>query len=233
MSAPFRFKQFEIRQERAPMKVGTDGVLLGAWAEGGKRILDIGTGTGLLALMMAERFVDAEVVGIDINPDAILDATENVQRSSFCERINIKQCALQAYDDLPFDAIICNPPYFVRSLKSPDCGRSEARHTDTLGIGELVANSRRLLTEGGVLGVILPHSAEEEFLGIVRSNSFGIRRIMRIRPTVNAAFKRVMIQAVRGYEGKPLIDEMFIEKARHIYSDEYKALTCDFYLDKQ
>lgn len=113
----FRFKKFEILQDRCAMKVGTDGVLLGAWASGGTRILDIGCGTGLIALMMAQRFPAAQVVGIDIDEEACGQARENVAASSFSDRIDVAHCRLQDYSGEEFDAIVSNPPFFLNSLK--------------------------------------------------------------------------------------------------------------------
>ena len=253
MSAPFRFKRFEVRQERAPMKVGTDGVLLGAWAnvENARhifqeddacvvstRILDVGTGTGLIALMMAQRFEGARVVGIDINEGAVMDAMENVERSEFRGRIEIRRCALQELsqgDDAcvvctGFDAVVCNPPYFVRSLKCPDEGRSEARHSDTLSLRELTEVSYRVLREGGRLSVILPYEQEGEFIDITCGMGFEVSRVMRVRPTERGEFKRVMIEVRKGYRGEYTEEEMFIEVSRHVYSERYKEMTKDFYL---
>lgn len=233
MSAPFRFKHFTVRQDNAPMKVGTDGVLLGSWACGGEKILDIGTGTGLIALMMAQRYKNAQVTGIDINNDAIRDALENVANSPFAERVAIERCALQEFDDYGFDTVVCNPPFFVRSLQCPDGGRTEARHAETLNICELMKNSYDILNEGGRLSVILPYEQEKTLIDQGREAGFAVSRLMRVRPTENAPYKRVMVELVKGKNTKPITEqEMFIEKARHVYSDAYHNLTKDFYLDK-
>ena len=139
----FTFKQFHVEQDRTAMKVGTDGVLLGAWAEGGCTILDIGTGTGLVALMMAQRFEDAQVVGIDIDPDASEQARENVAASPFASRISILHTSLQAFStERKFDAIVSNPPYFEHSLKNPDAARAAARHADSLPFADLFSGVR-------------------------------------------------------------------------------------------
>lgn len=162
----FRFKQFEIEQDRCAMKVGTDGVLLGAWAQGGRRILDIGSGTGLISLMMAQRFPEAEVVGIDMDADACGQARENVMASPFRDRVEIECCRLQDFGgagvsktaealetaeglkaDGVFDAIVSNPPFFVDSLKNPDSKRTMARHTDSLPFRDLFAGVKRLLSD--------------------------------------------------------------------------------------
>lgn len=233
MSAPFRFKQFEVRQERAPMKVGTDGVLLGTWAEGGERILDVGTGTGLIAMMMAQRFEHAQVVGIDINEGAVLDAVDNVTRSKFAERVVIEKCALQEFDNHGFDSIVCNPPFFVKSLQCPNKGRSEARHSDTLNIEEVIDNASDILNEGGMLSVILPYEQEKMFVESGKKAGFAVNRIMRVRPTKNSIYKRVMIELRKGVvQGSVDEREMYIEQARHVYSEDYYEMTKEFYLDK-
>lgn len=201
----FRFKQFEISQDRCAMKVGTDGVLLGAWAldssngdahacndaiAGARKcyILDVGTGTGLIALMLAQRFPDAQVVGIDIDKEACDEACENVAKSPFSERVRILHCRLQDFDwkslgyDLEklglasvaecskvseprkFDAIVSNPPFFVNSLKNPDKKRTLARHTDSLPFRELWKGVKRLLSEKGTFSVILPAEVKDDFV---------------------------------------------------------------------
>ncbi len=171
----FRFRQFTVRQELCGMKVGTDGTLLGAWARGGKRILDVGTGTGLIALMMAQRYQEAQVVGIDIDDGAVAQAIENVAASPFAERIDIVKCDFTLTSQIspltshpspltshlsplttPFNAIVCNPPFFVASLKSPDAQRSLARHADTLPYRRLMERSWQLLSDDGELSVVVP-----------------------------------------------------------------------------
>ena len=163
----FSFKQFHIEQEHSAMKVGTDGVLLGAWAKGGLNILDIGTGTGLIALMMAQRFPNSKVVGIDIDENAIKDALYNVRNSSFIERVSIEQITLQTYGKKhanEFDAVVCNPPYFINSLKTLSESRTIARHTDSLSYAELVRYAKEILKDKGkVTAAIAKAFAESEF----------------------------------------------------------------------
>lgn len=138
------------------MKVGTDGVLLGAWAEGGLRILDIGTGTGVIALMMAQRFPDAQVSAIELDASAAQQAKENVAASPFSDRIAVEHVALQQYEALPFDAIVVNPPFFTHALAAKGCARAMARQTDSLSFRDLCRGGRRLLAEGGVMSLIIP-----------------------------------------------------------------------------
>lgn len=162
----FQFKQFRISQDRCAMKVGTDGTLLGAWAHGGPTILDIGTGTGVIALMMAQRFAEALVTAIDIDADACRQAEANVAASPFSERVEVRHIALQ--DFAPSDAhcqadeparyasIVCNPPFFNDSLQSPDRQRTIARHTTTLSYRQLFLSAARLLADDGELSVVIP-----------------------------------------------------------------------------
>ena len=129
----FTFKQFVVKHDMCAMKVGTDGVLLGSWADGGDRILDIGTGTGLIALMMAQRFDGAHIDCIDIDPKACQQARGNVADSRFSSRINVYHSDVSSFEPpQQYDSIVCNPPFFSESLKCPDEQRSMARHTDSL-----------------------------------------------------------------------------------------------------
>lgn len=162
----FQFKQFRISQDRCAMKVGTDGTLLGAWAHGGKTILDIGTGTGVIALMMAQRFAEASVTAIDIDADACRQAEANVAASPFASRVRVRHIALQDFagsdasqqaDDTPrYASVVCNPPFFNDSLHSPDLQRTIARHTTTLSYRQLFLSAARLLVEEGELSVVIP-----------------------------------------------------------------------------
>jgi len=171
----FTFKEFHINQSHTAMKVGTDGVLLGAWAAGGNKILDIGTGTGLIALMMAQRYPHSIIDAIDIDKGALKDATSNVANSPFSERINIIQSSLQSFrlqtdnekQSLLYDAIVSNPPFFINSLKNKVQNRSFSRHTDTLSFSDLCRHASRLLKDNGTFSIIIPF----ENRGIVESEA--------------------------------------------------------------
>ena len=148
MGKTFQFKKFTIAQDRCAMKVGTDGVLLGAWARGGKRVLDIGTGTGLVALMMAQRFTDAVVDAVEIDHDTAGQAMENVSSSPFANRVKVFAKALQDFEpDTPYDCIVTNPPFFSNSLLAPDSSRTMARHTVALSFADILAFAARHLAE--------------------------------------------------------------------------------------
>lgn len=234
----FSFKQFTIEQSKTAMKVGTDGVLLGAWCDLPSnldaKILDIGTGTGLIAIMAAQRSPLAVVDAIEIDKMAFEQAVENSQKSPFSSRINIYHISLQNYspvDNYLYDTIICNPPFFVNSLKNPDSARSTARHTDTLSFNDLITHSFRLLKDNGILSVILPTVEGNQFIELAKSSGFIVTRTTNIHPTVGAETKRLLIELQKN--SVPIsIEErhLTIEISRHQYTEEYIALTRDFYL---
>lgn len=160
----FRFKHFTIRQAHAAMKVGTDGVLLGVLASGGSDILDIGTGTGVIALMMAQRFPAARVTAIDIDAAAAAEATANATASPFADRVHVLHTSAANYQPTQrHDAIVCNPPYFEETLQSPDAARRTARHAAALPYSELCCHVNRLLQPDGTATIILPTQAIARF----------------------------------------------------------------------
>lgn len=235
MSDGFEFKRFRIEQSRSAMKVGTDGVLLGAWARiepCHRRILDVGTGTGLVALMAAQRTEEwgARIVGVEIDHSAALDAEENVASSPWSDRVEIVASPIQTYSsDEPFDHIISNPPYFVDSLTSPDSGRTTARHTTSLRFDELAAESAARLTEEGILSLILPYDAAAEMtLSAVRAGLFLCRRT-----DVSSKASRGPLRSLLefGRKARPTLrDSLVIHSATGDYSEPYRTLTRDFYL---
>ncbi|MBD9059318.1 MAG: methyltransferase domain-containing protein [Prevotella copri] len=227
----FRFKQFEIEQDRCAMKVGTDGVLLGAWAQGGCRILDIGSGTGLISLMMAQRFPEAEVVGIDMDADACGQARENVMTSPFRDRVEIVCCRLQDFGGAGvFDAIVSNPPFFVDSLKNPDSKRTMARHTDSLPFRDLFAGVKRLLSDEGVFSAIVPAEVVEQFvaesciLGFYLIRKCGVKTVERKQP------KRFMLSFAK-HRISPYEEHVETMMDSHGNRSEwYRKITEEFYL---
>ncbi len=229
----FRFKQFVVNQESCAFKVGTDGVLLGALAgvEGRKRVLDIGTGTGLIALMAAQR-CDAGIVTIEPDHTSFLQACRNIGESKWSKRIEVLNCRLQDYypgEEL-FDLIVTNPPYFISSLKNPDHALSAARHNDDLTHKDILEGSARLLDPNGELQLILPWDEGNIFIAAAPGYGLYCNRIVKIRPTPASEVRRLFLSF--GRERK-LISERFltIEKGRrHDFTDDYIALTREFYL---
>ncbi|MDE6623551.1 MAG: methyltransferase [Alistipes sp.] len=230
----FRFKQFAICQECSPMKVGTDGVLLGAWTSAGpevRRILDIGTGTGLIALMMAQRVPDAEITGVDVEP--VAEARANADASPWGARIRFEQCPVQEFAAAePFDLIVSNPPFFVDSLVCPDAGRTAARHAVLLPYADLCASVVRLLAPDGRFAAVLPVAEAARFLAIARGRLRLVRRT-DVRTTPRRAPKRVLLEFAHAATdaAAPVCSELVIGTGEHeCYTPEYRALTRDFYL---
>ena len=227
----FRFRQFEIEQDRCAMKVGTDGVLLGAWAQGGCRILDIGSGTGLISLMMAQRFPEAEVVGIDMDVDACGQARENVMASPFRDRVEIECCRLQDFGAAGvFDAIVSNPPFFVDSLKNPDSKRTMARHTDSLPFRDLFAGVKRLLSYEGVFSAIVPAEVVEQFVAESCMLGFYLIRKCCVKTVERKQPKRFMLSfakhRISPYE--EYVETMMDSQGNR--SEWYRKITEEFYV---
>ena len=229
----FTFKQFTIRHDRCAMKVGTDGVLLGAWVNlsNSHHILDIGTGTGLIALMMAQRCNDCDITAIDIDTEAVSQANENIQASPWKEKVIAMQQDIRTYKpNVLFDTIVSNPPYFINSLKSSDAQRNTARHTDSLSAEDLMRKTAELLTEEGHFSIILPSEQIEELIQIgERVGLYPSRRTHVItRPGLSP--KRTLVEFCKRNTSYQT-DELIVELDRHVYSEEYIALTRDFYLN--
>ena len=229
----FRFKQFTVCDERSAMKIGTDGVLIGAWAdvEGDRHILDVGTGTGLIALMLAQRNASAKIVGIDISHEAVEEARDNFSRSPWAERLSAivgDVCGFEGSEK--FDHIVSNPPYFIDSLHSPDKLRTMARHTSSLGFDDLVASAERLLRPEGRLTVILPTECAMQF----RFVAFGrlwLSRQLDVVTKEGDTLRRTLMEFC--LSDKPLMPSVATLTMRHrdsSYTEEYRRLTEEFYI---
>lgn len=230
----FKFKQFTVYHDRCAMKVGTDGVLLGAWTDASKAhfVLDAGTGTGLIALMIAQRYSNVNIDAIDIDTDAIAQASENIRKSPFASHI---QCTNKRLQDIEanlskkYDVIVSNPPFFIESMKSPHQKRTLARHTDSLPAEELISTSSKLLSDRGKISVIYPADYKSTLFDLAKQNGLSISRITNVFSTPTSASKRILMELSK--EEHPLIEtDLLIEKERHVYSNEFTALVKDFYL---
>ncbi|WP_243349414.1 tRNA1(Val) (adenine(37)-N6)-methyltransferase [Parabacteroides sp. FAFU027] len=227
----FQFKQFTIHHDRCAMKVGTDGVLLGAWApvEEGMRVLDVGAGSGLIALMLAQRNA-ASVIAVELDEDAAAQAAENVAESPFADRVEVVQNDILHFQpEQRFDLIVSNPPYFDLSLQSPDKQRTLARHTDSLSYDDLLTVSARLLNDGGLISLVVPVDVEQKLDAIAQSAAlFPVRKTFVI-PKPGAAPKRLLV-SYSNVQRELQQDELLVELARHHYSEEFISLTKAFYL---
>lgn len=230
----FRFKQFEIRDELSAMKIGTDGVLLGAWVNisNARTILDIGTGTGLVALMCAQRNSEATIEGIDIVEDAVIEARQNVANSPWLERITITHSDIRSYNaDMLYDHIVSNPPFFHSSLHSPDAARTTARHTTTLSYLDLITASERLLRPEGRLSVVLPTDCAMQFRRMAFERLW-LRRITDVVTREGETPKRTMMEfQLTTTPLMPRHNTLTIHHADGSYTEQYRRITEEFYLN--
>lgn len=252
----FRFKQFEIQQLNAAQKVGTDSDLLGALAVGGKDVLDIGAGTGVLSLMMAQRFPDARVTAVEIDDNAIKDLEVNIENSPYKDRVtmvhgdfvefvkmtlrcagytNCHELSRNFLDDKgdnsgQFDSIVCNPPYFDLSLECPDESRTRARHSSSLPFEDLVAGAYALLRQNGVFTVCIPPEVEEKFDRICRIEGFWLDTIHRIKSVPEKPAKRLIITYRKGRVETPVEHIGCMRDEERNVSQWYKNLMEDFLL---
>lgn len=236
----FRFKRFEVGQAGAAMKVGTDGVLLGAWCPLDKRprtALDIGTGTGLLALMLSQRCEGwgCAVDAVEIDEGSYRQACANIAASPWSESVTAYHSGIQGFvvtHGRKYDLVISNPPYFENSLKSPDASRTAARHTDGLSYEELLRCAEASLADEGAFAVILPHSQTEKFCALAAGCGLHLNAWTEVRPKPDAAPHRSMLMFMHTLPPSPVAPRSLTieEGGRHEYSREYIGLTRDFYL---
>lgn len=234
----FQFKQFAIRQERCGFKVGTDGVLLGAWTEvaGQQRALDIGTGTGLLALLLAQRNPALRVDAVELDVATAEQAAENVAASPWGDRVRVWQTAVQTFTpSAPYDLIISNPPFFAadQHMAAPNAARRQARQTTTLPFAELLDSVGRLLGENGRFCLILPIAAGREFVQLAAARGLWCGRETAVSPKPTKPPHRLLLEL--GWEKRPLVrDRLTIEtEQRHVYTRAFEELTAGFYLQNR
>ena len=227
----FQFKQFAIEGGECGMPVSTDGVLLGAWAKiaSSQRILDIGTGTGLLALMCAQRNLDAEIYAVDIEQSAAITAQLNVANSDWAERIMVEQADITAVSfPEKFDAIICNPPYFNNGEQAKLKPRATARHTDSLSHQDLLERCYSLLDHHGKASFVLPVVEGEHFIQLAKHLGFSLTRLCRVQPTETKPDNRLLIEL--SLISGECEDQQLIIRDKLGYTEAFIALTKDFYL---
>lgn len=228
----FKFKQFIIEQDDCAMKVGTDGCLLGGWFDcrESRRILDAGCGTGLIAIMAAQRSA-AEVVGVEIDAKAAARARKNADKSPWGKRIKIEQCDLLEYNaEAPFDTIVSNPPYFVNSLKCDDTSRSVARHSDTLDCRMFFGKCCGILSQNGHISIVIPYDIFEEWKSAAMEHGLYPTHITFVRTTPKKTAKRVLVEFGREMPDITLEETLILETSPGEYSDEAKEILQDFYL---
>jgi len=231
----FQFKQFTVWHDKCAMKVGTDGVLLGAWAdmEQARSILDVGTGSGLIALMAAQRNLTAAITAIDIDESAIIQARENFDRSPWVNRLTAEPISLEDFagsTDAMFDVIVSNPPYFHQSLHSPDKKRTLARHSAHLTPESLLVHCSKLLSPAGSIHLILPIAEGNNLLEKVESYHLFCVRKTFVHPTPSGAPKRLLLTLKSSPEPMESVTLTIETGVRHQYSEEFVRLLQSFYL---
>lgn len=232
----FKFKQFTVFHDLCAMKVGTDGVLLGAWCDiqSKKRVLDIGTGTGLISLMIAQRNQEAMIDAVEIEPDAAHQAVVNFEKSPWANRLKLFGADFIHFASettCKYDLIVSNPPYFENALKA-DCNkRSQARHTDSLSYEQLIAASASLLSDNGSLALIYPIEMDLKIQELAIHNKLTCTRRTVVKGNPQAAPKRLLAEFKPfGHTAGCVENELIVEAERHQYTSDYIALTRAFYL---
>ncbi|MCB0465742.1 MAG: methyltransferase [Aequorivita sp.] len=235
MNKPFKFKQFTIEQDRCAMKIGTDGVLLGAWVSIKNNpfsILDIGTGTGIIALQLAQRSKAEMVDAIEIDGNAYEQCVDNFENSPWGARLFCYHASLEEFVeeiDEKYELIISNPPFYSEDYKTSNESRDVARFNDALAFDELIESASQLLSDEGIFAVIIPRKEEENFIKMASEVNLFPKRICRVRGTISSDEKRSMLEF--SFEKISMeIENLIIETSRHHYTEDYKNLVQDFYL---
>lgn len=227
----FSFKQFAVRHDRCAMKVGTDGVLVGAWARGGRRMLDIGSGTGLVSLMLAQRFPESTVEGLEIDATAVAQSRENVTASPFAQRITIFETSFRHFTpSAPYDAIVSNPPYFLDSVKNADDMRTLARHSNTSFFQDFFRFCKFWLAEDGEVSLVIPLEASEAISAEAYLLGFLLSRKVLVRSVPSKPVERCLVSFVRKRTVPVELDEVCLMGTDSKRSVWYEEISRDFYL---
>ncbi|MBO0324336.1 methyltransferase [Muricauda sp. CAU 1633] len=232
---PFVFKQFTIHQDQCAMKVGTDGVLLGAWASlehHPTTILDIGAGTGLIALQLAQRSHADLIDAIELDESAYEQCVVNFEASLWADRLFCYHAGFDEFVeemDETYDLIVSNPPFYAEDVGSGNKSRDQARQNSSLPFEELVEGVSKLLSENGIFAVVVPYKEEDEFIALALEAGLYPNRITRVKGNPKAETKRSLLEFSFSKK-EPIVDGLVIEKERHQYTKEYIELTQAFYL---
>lgn len=232
----FQFKQFSVQQDQCAMKIGTDGVLLGAWApieNNPIRILDIGTGTGILSLMLAQRSDAEQLDALEIDEKSYEQAVDNFEDSPWNDRLFCYHASLTEFIEEPehqYDLIVCNPPFYSEDYKPENEQRNLARFQDAMPFEDLIEAVAVLLSDEGVLAVVIPFKEEIRFISLAQKHQLFPLKITRVRGTPTSDIKRSLLAFSRKETANCPMDELVIETQRHVYTSDYTILAQDFYL---
>lgn len=233
----FRFRQFEVSNCRSAMKIGTDGVLLGAWMWGGHsvegecpgRVLDVGSGTGVIALMAAQRWPGAEIVGVEIDPVAAEECGSNFAASPWGERLTVECCDFASFTTSGFDLIVSNPPFFTDGALAPDDARRTARHELSLTVGTLLRRSALLLNPGGRIALVTPADREKDVRFEATMARLSVARLTRVATVAGKLPKRLLWEFVSGGGVATVEDTLTLRRGDGSADPRYAALVGDFY----
>lgn len=238
MNQPFfYFQHFSVRQRDSAMKIGTDGVLLGAWAQpnpSARNLLDIGTGTGLIALMLAQRFSNADIDAIEVDPKAACEAKYNFLKSAWAHRFKLYPCAFNDFVSIlpkQYDHIVCNPPFYINGYPIKDKSRERARSNSHLSYLSLFRGSAKLLNARGKFSLIVPIEHQNKVAEQAQLHGFYLHRETKVRGNRQAAFKRLLLEYAR-FEGGALCNQLTLETNRNCRTVEHQQLVNSFYLPK-
>ena len=239
MSKPFQFKEFAIHQDKTAMKVGTDAVLLGAWCSlenHPESILDIGAGTGIISLMMAQRIDAMTIDAVEIDEKAYEQCVENFELSDWADRLFCYNASFEEFaeelfeeEEETYDLIISNPPFYADAFETDNEARNKARFTSSLTFQNLIVGASKILSKTGEFSVIIPFKEEQEFVAISSQNSLFLNKVCHVKGTATSEIKRSLLTF--SFQEKTIEEEeLIIEISRHHYTEEYINLTKDFYL---
>ena len=231
---PFRFKQFNISDEHSAMKIGTDAVLLGAWADVSekKNILDIGTGSGVIALMLAQRS-DANITALDIHKGSVEDAKKNFRNSKWADRLKVVRSSFQEYSQVgstKYDLIVSNPPFFTNSLKSPNQLKNISKHNDLLPYKELIEGIKKLLDKNGIFCFIVPANEENNITQLSAEKGFHVKRKLTVYPKPSKVASRIILEFTASKAEEVTNENLIIRNNDNSYTSDYKKLTKRFYI---
>ncbi|AUC83858.1 tRNA (adenine-N(6)-)-methyltransferase [Polaribacter sp. ALD11] len=238
MKKPFQFKEFTIHQDKTAMKVGTDGVLLGAWCSVNDypdAILDIGSGTGVVSLMIAQRSDAMTIDAVEVDENAYEQTVENFEKSDWGDRLYCYNATFQEFaneigeEEENYDLIVSNPPFYTEDFETEDAARNKARFTSSLSFSALIIGVVKILSKNGIFSTIIPFREEVDFINIAKENGLFLNKVCRVQGNETSEIKRSLLEfSFNEIEIKE--ENLIIEIERHQYTEDYINLTKDFYL---
>jgi tRNA1Val (adenine37-N6)-methyltransferase len=236
--APFKFKEFVVNQDKTAMKIGTDGVLLGAWSSVNTfpdSILDIGSGTGVVALMIAQRSDAMTIDAVEVDENAYEQTVENFEQSDWGDRLYCYNATFQEFaneiaeEEETYDLIVSNPPFYTDEFETKDDARNKARFTSSLSFEELLSGVSKILSADGKFTIIIPFKEEENFINLAKNNNLLLNKVCHVQGNPSSEIKRSLLE-FSFHQTEIIKEHLIIEIERHQYTEDYINLTKEFYL---